>query len=302
MTTEPHDERDVAAAAAADEHAPEETGDPVEEFAAEAEPDLEATEPVPEAAESEPEAEAEAQSDPRPLGPPVDPAAAAELAQELTLVTRALFAQMLPTTSRNAIAGLPGHHAATPGFGAAGAGADTPQTHAAPNDVPPPAPEQAPAATAPEVPAAAAPAGGPAETAPTGSPQTPPGIAPPPLSVPGAQPAAAPQSTPDPQAASPAAAGLAVPGIAVPGAPPPTAPAASAPAAAAPPGAPSATPSIPVPGLGSVPPAAAAHVDHVETDHGGSDGPDEPGQPATRSRPPTPRSLAVLDEVAYLDE
>lgn len=273
MTTEPHDERDVAAAAAADEHAPEETGDPVEEFAAEAEPDLEATEPVPEAAESEPEAEAEAQSDPRPLGPPVDPAAAAELAQELTLVTRALFAQMLPTTSRNAIAGLPGHHAATPGFGAAGAGADTPQTHAALNDVPPPAPEQ-----------------------------TPPGIAPPPLSVPGAQPAAAPQSTPDPQAASPAAAGLAVPGIAVPGAPPPTAPAASAPAAAAPPGAPSATPSIPVPGLGSVPPAAADHVDHVETDHGGSDGPDEPGQPATRSRPPTPRSLAVLDEVAYLDE
>ena len=37
----------------------------------------------------------------------MDPQAAAELAQELTLVARAMFAQLLPSTAVNAIAGVP---------------------------------------------------------------------------------------------------------------------------------------------------------------------------------------------------
>jgi len=37
----------------------------------------------------------------------MDPQAAAELAQELTLVARAMFAQLLPSTAANAIAGVP---------------------------------------------------------------------------------------------------------------------------------------------------------------------------------------------------
>jgi hypothetical protein len=37
---------------------------------------------------------------------PLDPQAAAELAQELTLVSRAMFAQLLPDTARSAVAGI----------------------------------------------------------------------------------------------------------------------------------------------------------------------------------------------------
>jgi hypothetical protein len=37
---------------------------------------------------------------------PMDPEAAAELAQELTLVARAMFAQLLPDTATNAVAGI----------------------------------------------------------------------------------------------------------------------------------------------------------------------------------------------------
>lgn len=39
---------------------------------------------------------------------PMDPQAAAELAQELTLVAKSLFAQLLPSTSAHAITGVPG--------------------------------------------------------------------------------------------------------------------------------------------------------------------------------------------------
>lgn len=241
-------------------------------------------------------------SDERPAGPPIEPEAAAELAQEITLVTRALFAQMLPATSRNAISGLPGHQVPAAGTTAptVSGAVETPAPAPDPNPQPPPLQVPPPAAPV-ESPAEAIQSDSP-ETTPTGNPQTPPGIAPPPLPVPGTTPGVTPglagpppaseapartaaSERSSPAAPAPAAQGLPVPGLGTPGAQP--APAATAPQS------PPTTPSIPVPNLGATP---------APTDDPGpqDDTNDEPEQPTPK--PTRRRSLAVLDEVAFLDE
>lgn len=107
----------------------------------------------------------DAVTEPPVITAPLDPQVAAELAQELTLVTRALFAQLLPATAHNAVAGIPGLGSHSPAATVAAAeqaplpnqvapaeGGAVPEPAATPAPVtlpPPPAPAPAPAAALP---------------------------------------------------------------------------------------------------------------------------------------------------------
>ena len=200
-------------------------------------------------------------SDTSATEPLMEPQAAAELAQELTLVTRALFAQLLPSTSARAIAGV--DWVAGAAQGSAPESLTEPPAHHPAAAVPTTQPTPAPAA--PDLPAS------PGGTAP--------------MPVPVAVPAPAAVAVPPTTASStaPAApAGVPVPSVPVPGIPEASTTDPGADEAARETAVPSA--SVPVPSI----PVPAVPAPESET---------APG-PANRG----PRTLAMLDEIGFLDD